>query len=54
MEGDRGRKFGEKAKKVAEIARKAMTRAGSSWNALDELIREIHTQKDINTSKLKS
>ncbi|KAI3452409.1 hypothetical protein Pfo_009074 [Paulownia fortunei] len=52
MEGEKGKELREKVKEVAEAASKAVADGGSSWHALNHLIKETHRQKGINNSKL--
>ncbi|KAL3813782.1 hypothetical protein ACJIZ3_015050 [Penstemon smallii] len=54
MGGEKAKELKAKVKKVAEDARKAVGNGGSSCLALNQLIDEIHKQKEINSSKLDS
>ncbi|KAL2528824.1 UDP-Glycosyltransferase superfamily protein [Forsythia ovata] len=46
MEGEMGKQLWKKVKQVGGAAAEAVAEGGSSWNALNELINELHAQRD--------
>ncbi|KAL2528836.1 UDP-glycosyltransferase 90A1 [Forsythia ovata] len=46
MEGEMGKELRKKVKRVGGAAAEAVAEGGSSWNALNELINELHAGRD--------
>ncbi|KAL2528431.1 UDP-glycosyltransferase 90A1 [Forsythia ovata] len=46
MEGEMGKELGKKVKQLGGAAAEAVAEGGSSWNALNELINELHAEMD--------
>ncbi|KAL2505154.1 UDP-Glycosyltransferase superfamily protein [Abeliophyllum distichum] len=46
MEGEMGKELREKVKQIGGAAAEAMAEGGSSWNALNELINELHAERE--------